>query len=258
MVYMFGGDDNVVIGDCLKNDSQVVNFINNRLIQARLDQGCLLGHAAAVTHGGRTIMIAGFPGMGKSTLSLKVMRRDGVVFVSNDRVMFGRRVGGSLWAYGVPKHPRINPGTILHNERLAWIFTDEERARFSAMDPAELWDLELKYDGLIDRSFGPRRFQLEAPLTAVVLLNWRRDAPGSVEINEIDPAARRELLPALMKSPGIFYQPPGGGRATVASEDEYVAGLAGARVYEFAGAVDFDAAAETCARYLLEGVALDG
>ncbi len=258
MVYLFGGADNMVIGDCLKNDSQVVNFINNRLIQARLDQGCLLGHAAAVTHEDRTIMIAGFPGMGKSTLSLKVMGEDGVVFISNDRVMFGRRDSGELWAYGVPKHPRINPGTILHNERLRWIFTDEERARFSSMDPAELWDLELKYDGLIDRSFGPRRFRLDAPLTAVVLLNWRRDAAGSVEINRIDPAARRDLLPALMKSPGLFYQPSGGGRATVSSQDEYIAGLAGAEVFEFAGAVDFDAAAEACARYLLEGAALDG
>ncbi len=258
MVYLFGGADNVVIGDCLKNDSQVINFINNRLIQARLDQGDMLGHAAAVTHAGRTIMIAGFPGMGKSTLALKIMARADVSFVSNDRVMFQHDAAGTLRAYGLPKHPRVNPGTILHNERLQWLFSDADRARFGAMDSGELWDLELKYDGMIDRSFGPRRFQLEAPLTAVVLLNWRRDAPGSVDITEIDPAARRELLPALMKSPGIFYQPPGGGRATVASEDEYIAGLAGARVYEFAGAVDFDAAAEVCAGYLLEGAALDG
>lgn len=260
MVYLFGGRANLVIGDCLENESQVVNFINNRLIQARLDQGCLLGHAAAVTsEAGRTIMIAGFPGMGKSTLSLKIMARPGAIFLSNDRVMFGPAPGGdALWAYGVPKHPRINPGTILHNEHLAWIFTDEERARFTAMDPAALWDLERKYDGLVHRSFGPRRFRLAAPLTAVALLNWRRDAAGSIVIREIDPNARRDLLPALMKSPGLFYTPPDGGRASTAPIEEYIAGLAGVKVYELAGAVDFDAAAETCARYLMEGAALDG
>ena len=68
----------------------------------------------------------------------------------------------------------------------------------------------------------------------------------------------RDLLPALMKSPGLFYTPPDGGRASTAPIEEYIAGLAGVKVYELAGAVDFDAAAETCARYLMEGAALDG
>jgi HprK-related kinase B len=45
MVFIFGGNDHVVIGPCLKNMNQVVNFINNRYIEWQLCRGGILGHA---------------------------------------------------------------------------------------------------------------------------------------------------------------------------------------------------------------------
>ncbi|MCA9689300.1 MAG: HprK-related kinase B [Myxococcales bacterium] len=249
MVFAFGGRDHAAIGDCLANDNQVHNFVCNRLIQRRLDDGCLLGHAASVSHeGGRTLVIAGFSGMGKSTLSLRAMDTPGSIFISNDRVMLERE-GDAVIVHGVPKHPRINPGTILHNERLSWLLTPAERAEFAALEGDALWGLEHKYDGLIHRSFGTGKFRLRARLSALVLLNWRRDV-GPAALREIDLNARRELLPAIMKDPGAFYLAAGAGSR--ATEDDYVAAFAGVPVFEFAGGVDFERAAAFCGE-LLQG-----
>ncbi len=92
MLFVFDRDEHLVIGPCLENDNQVVNFINNRFIQWTLDRGALLFHAAGVAmsrDGGYSgLALAGFAGMGKSTLALACMSK-GATFVSNDRLMVG-------------------------------------------------------------------------------------------------------------------------------------------------------------------------
>ena len=86
MVFAFGGGRHIAVGHCLANSNQVVNFINNRLIQLDLDRGALLAHAAGVNREGRGLALAGFSGMGKSTLALHLLSR-GMNFVSNDRLL---------------------------------------------------------------------------------------------------------------------------------------------------------------------------
>lgn len=246
MWFLFGSDHHLAIGPCTDNPNQVVNFVNNRMIQWSLHRGALLGHASAVAYRpgrdpaqpARTVAIAGFSGMGKSTLALDMLNDRRLDFLSNDRVMIQPRRDGRQIVEGVPKHPRINPGTILHNAALGPVLTAEERRRFLALPTDDLWQLEHKFDGLIGRCFPGQAFLLAGEFVGLVLLNWRRGA-GPTVATRIDVDARRELLPALMKAPGVFYRPDVGEVAS-RDADRYVEFLAGIDVVELSGGIDFD------------------
>ncbi len=131
---------------------------NHPFIQWKLDQGCLLCHAAAVSWKGQGLILAGFSGLGKSTLALHLMNK-GLDFVSNDRLMV-RKKDHCLEMYGVPKLPRVNPGTILNNQSLTGILTPDELKKFSGISEDRIWKLEHKYDVWLDKCFGPDRFKL--------------------------------------------------------------------------------------------------
>lgn len=248
MVFVFGGGRNLAVGPCLENPNQVVNFVNNRFIQCKLEQGCLLGHAAGVGMNGRGLGMAGFSGMGKSTLALHLMGR-GADFVSNDRIMITRE-GEPPTMFGVAKHPRINPGTALTVPGLDSIMSDEERERFSSLDADELWSLEHKYDAIIEEYYGKGRFRLQAPMHAMVLLNWKLDG-GPLVIRQVSPNERKDLLPALMKETGLFYIDNGG--RPEPGEDEYAEVLSRCTVIEMSGGVDFEAAADACRQFMNSG-----
>ncbi len=244
MVFLFGGSTHLAVGPCLANVNQVINFINNRYIQWKLHRGGLLFHAAAVAGPGGVLALAGFAGAGKSTLALHLMNL-GLDFVSNDRLIV-RRDGTLLRAGGVPKLPRVNPGTILHNPSLRRILGDEEIRRFASLPADELRTLEHKYDVFIEECFGNGRFRLGGPLRALAVLNWRPEG-GKTAADAVDLRRRPDLLPAFMKSTGLFYEDPPGGAAPPAPED-YITLLEACPVIEFRGGVDFDAAARQCAR----------
>jgi HprK-related kinase B len=248
MHFIFTKDEHLAIGPCEANPNQVINFINNRFIEYKLQQGCLLGHAAGVRTRDRGMAMAGFSGMGKSTLALHIMNL-GTDFVSNDRVIVENKFQGPRF-YGVAKHPRINPGTALNNPNLAGIVTEEDKKRFRAMSINELWSLEYKYDALIDECYGPGRFTLEAPLDAVVILNWQRnDEP--TRISSVKLMNRQDLLPAFMKSRGLFYLPlHDQGEPDI---EDYISCLRGCTIIEISGGVDFEKAAQACMAFLESG-----
>ncbi|MBF0480783.1 MAG: HprK-related kinase B [Desulfovibrionaceae bacterium] len=250
MVFIFGGGDNLVLGPCRENANQVVNFVNNRFIERMLNQGCQLGHAAGVRLCGRGLALAGFSGMGKSTLAMRLMSL-GADFVSNDRILASRGAGG-VCMRGVPKQPRVNPGTLLNNEDLAWIIDPEKRRELLALPADSLWRLEQKYDALIVDSFGPGKFVLTARMNGLVILNWRRDG-GPVLVRAVSLSERPELLAAFMKSTGLFYRAEGPGVGFDRSPAAYAALLSAADVIEIAGGVDFDRAAAVCRDYLETG-----
>ena len=192
MVFVFGGDRHVALGPCVSNDNQVVNFINNRFIEFLIKGGCLLFHAAGIAWKGRGLAISGFSGTGKSTLALHIMR-SGTDFISNDRVLVERSVQ-QLTMYGVAKMPRVNPGTVLHNDLLRSVIPAVERRKFEALPREELWNLEHKYDAIIDECFGLEKFKLSCPMTGLVVLNWKRmDAP--CDVRPVNLNRRRDLLP---------------------------------------------------------------
>ncbi|MFH2132910.1 MAG: HprK-related kinase B, partial [bacterium] len=196
MVFLFGDGNNLAIGPCLSNDNQVVNFIINRFIQWVLNDGALLLHAAAVSYQGKGLAVSGFSGMGKSTLALHIMNR-GTTFASNDRLMV-KQTNGRLSMIGVPKLPRINPGTILGNQRLLGIIPREKQGDYLALPKDDLWLLEEKYDAYIDTLYGENAFKLEAELVGIVVLNWKRNSdPLNTGIVRLE--FRTDLIPAFAK-----------------------------------------------------------
>ena len=248
MWFMFGAEHHLAIGPCTDNPNQVVNFINNRKIQWSLHQGAQLGHAAAVARREqdpsalpRTIAIAGQSGMGKSTLSLHLMNDRRLDFLSNDRAMICPRHpdSGVIEIEGVPKHPRINPGTILNNPDLVGLLEPADKARFEALSSDELWQLEEKYDGLINTCFPQQRFILRGRLVGLVLLNWKRDPGAETIARRINIRERADLLPSLIKKPGVFYL-PGPNQAKRRDAHAYMDYLEGVEVLELAGNIDFE------------------
>jgi HprK-related kinase B len=260
MWFLFGRDEHLAIGPCVDNPNQIINFINNRMIQWSLNHGALLGHASAVCRVDpdtdelpRAIAIAGSSGMGKSTLSLHLLNDRGVDFLSNDRVMMSRTPAGRVELAGVPKHPRINPGTILNNPDLVGLLAPDEQARLRALPTDELWQLEHKHDGLIGKLFPHQRFHLRARMVGLVLLSWTRGG-GETVAKRIDlrattpsgPSRGAKLLSALIKQPGVFYLSDRA-RAKPHALTNYLDMLdppaqdRGVAVLELSGGIDFEA-----------------
>jgi HprK-related kinase B len=211
-----------------------------------MHRGQVLCHAAGVVHEGKGLAIAGVSGAGKSTLSLRLLTH-GFSFTSNDRLLIGKtnRHGGGHRMGGVPKQPRINPGTALSIPEFTEVVPAERRAALLALPEDELWELEEKYDADVARLFGGDRFRLAAPLTAFLVLRWTRNAAAPTVFERVDLSARRDVLSAIMKPPGPFYEPGNGvppRGAHRATEEDYLCALDGLPVYEATGKLDFEAA----------------
>lgn len=254
MVFLQSESRRIAAGPCLKYNNQVINFINSQYMNWLQNRGWLICHAAGLVYRGKGLGIAGFPGGGKSTLVLHLMEDDDVSFLTSDR-LFIHAGSGAVLARGIPKLPRINPGTIVHNPRLHSLLTTRQRNTLLQMSVAELWDLEDKHDVPVDRIFGAGRIQQEAPLTAFLILDWQHDSDRELEVERIDLAVRRDLLGLMMKSPGPFYQYPDGSflRDTTPFDDSaYLDALEGVAVYVARGRVDFPALSECCLQKILD------
>lgn len=235
----------VAFGPLAANLSTTINFINTQVLNQCLRTGWSLCHAAAVTDGRYGLAIAGLSGGGKSTSILRMMDIDSVRFVSNDRVLV--KSGTQCRALGIPKHPRINPGTILGNPRLNGMLDHNQKTQLSQMPIQDLWTLEDKHDLIIPDIYGPNRVQYDAPLTEFWVLNWDHASSAVTTLTEISLAERSDLLGALMKSPGPFYQHPDGHfepNAASLNPSGYLNALKNVRICEISGRVDFDAVAQ--------------
>jgi HprK-related kinase B len=159
------------------------------------------------------------------------------------------RSGEGLVMHGLAKMPRVNPGTVLNNPSLAPVMSEADRLTFSALPAAELWDLEHKYDASIDACFGPGRFKLSCAMVGLVVLHWRREAvPMAARL--VNLRERRDLLPAFMKDPGVFYESDDPSAGAMPSADDYLAVLGDMPTLEIDGGVDFEAAARACLDFL--------
>jgi HprK-related kinase B len=251
MQFMLARDELLAVGPCRKNPNQVINFIISQYLGQRLDEGWALCHAAGVALNGVGIGIAARAGAGKSTLALHLMST-GFSFVSNDRLLI-KKTGSTTELAGVPKMPRVNPGTLLHNPDLAVILPPARREELKRMDPGELWQLEEKYDVLVRDVYGPGRCIYRAALRALIVLGWAREANEAARFEPVQIDARRDLLDLVIKSPGVFHRDAEGRSAAETAKpnpDVYLKALAGVPVYEATGKADFDVGVGFCRRLL--------
>lgn len=232
----------VAFGPAADYPNQVINFVNTQFLNICQRDGWQICHAAAVTNGQRTLAIAGLSGGGKSTSVLRLLDLDSTTYVSGDRLLV--RPGNPPSALGIPKMPRINPGTILGNARLHGMLSDERRAELLSMPADVLWQLEEKHDLVVSEIYGAGRVRFDASLTHFWVLNWSRDDTALTRVEPVDLAERPDLLAAIMKSPGPFYQKPSGAFLTDNETPEpagYLRALQGVEIFEVRGRVDFDA-----------------
>ena len=223
--------------------NQVINFVNTQILNHFQRDGWVACHAAAVRTAGKGLAISGLSGGGKSTTMLRLMEIAGTHYVTNDRLLV-RNAGNRTDALGIPKLPRINPGTIVTNARLAGLIDEEREEELRNMEPDELWHLEEKYDLFIDDIYGPGRISHDARLTDFWVLNWSRDSAAQTDVTEAKLEDRPDLLSAILKSPGPFYQGADGRFWTDHAEMNtaaYLNALRDVKVWEVTGHIDFDA-----------------
>lgn len=244
VTFLQSQDRVIAFGPLTENLSTVINFINTQILNDRLRAGWQLCHAAAILGPRAGLAIAGLSGGGKSTSVLRMMDLDGTAFMSNDRVLI--RGGHPVAALGIPKQPRINPGTILGNARLHGLLSAERRAELALWPQQDLRQLEEKHDLMVNEIYGANRLRYEGTLSDFWVLNWQHDTDAPTRISPVDIATRPDLLGAIMKSPGPFYERPDGRFEPNGAQPQaqpYLDALAGLRVCEVTGAVDFDAIA---------------
>jgi HprK-related kinase B len=239
-------------GPCLDNANQIINFINSQYISQRLHDGWSLCHAAGVAHAGRGIGIAARAGAGKSTLALHLLS-SGLSFVSNDRLLIQRTERGAEMA-GIPKMPRVNPGTLLNNPDLAGILPPERQRALAAQSREELWDLEEKYDVMVGSVYGPESHCLPERAHGSVILNWSwKDGALPTQLQEVRLEQRSDLLDLVMKSPGVLHRDAQGHNASETARPDpagYLHVARGLRVWEAKGAPNFEFAVSFCRRAL--------
>jgi HprK-related kinase B len=189
-----------IAGDLHRNFSQVVNLIGVIYGCSLLDRSGAMLHASAAVIDGQALAMIGESGSGKSSLTVRLLER-GADFLSNDRLIVHREQGVVV-ARGLPKLPRVNPGTLLAGRRTSALIDENARRRYSKLGAKQLWELEEKYDLDIERTLG-RRWLLRAPLACAFVLDWRRDG-GDLAITRLTPGQATEAMRRTAKSFGAF------------------------------------------------------
>ena len=224
-------------GDIRMHLNQGINLVNNCYAKVVLRRGHVLLHASAVARDGRTAVLAGPPGAGKSTSALHLVEA-GFRCLSNDRVL-AKPMPDMVEALGYPKQPRVNPGTLLGHPRLSALLVPADRATLAALPAGELWDLERKSDVDLDSIYGDGAVELRGRMVALVLLKWRRDGRG-LDVRRLTVAEALAALPLVYKNLGAFDldRAPGSG-VTEAERDSYRELFGRVTVVEVTGGVDF-------------------
>ncbi len=246
MLFLQSRDLKIAVGPCRENDNQVINFINAQYMNYLQQHDALICHAAAVEVSNNVIAFAGFSGGGKSTLMLHMLGRDAVSFVTNDR-LFLTHDNATVRATGIPKLPRVNPGTLVNDPLLRNILSEDSIELLLSMPKEDLWNLEEKYDVDIDDVYGVGKISYSNELKIFVILNWHFNNETPCVIRKVDINSRLDLLPAVMKSPGPFYQNAEGGflmQPELAMQEKYKDSLKDVTVFEITGKVDFHYAAD--------------
>jgi len=240
MIFLQSPGARIAAGPCSELDNQVINFINSQYMNWLQQHDWLICHASGLDVDGIGIGMAGLSGGGKSTLMLGLMDQPDVRYVTNDR-LFIHRQDGQVKARGIPKLPRINPGTIVHNPALHGLIDAARRKALLTLPQQELWHLEEKHDVMINEIYGEDRIEEEMLLRGFLVLNWSHDSRQATHLDAVDLESRKDLLPAIMKSPGPFMQFKDNSMyqdAEPLDSQIYIETLRGVTILEASGRVD--------------------
>jgi HprK-related kinase B len=235
------GPEHYVAGDLIRNFNQVVNLVMTVYAKAMLRAGYVMLHSSAILGAGGGVAFASASGFGKSTIALALVERHQHL-VTNDRLFVRPAAGekGAVEMVGVPKKPRVNPGTLLRIRSLSPLVTDEERAQYGSMPPAELWAVEQKHDVDVDALYGPGTMRLAGRLRAIFLLRWSPlDRGWNVKTLPVD--ERSGALEPLIKTAGVYDvspPPPADQQRTLRAVADVLP------VYEVRGRADVDRLAD--------------
>jgi HprK-related kinase B len=89
-------------------------------------------------------------------------------------------------------------------------------------------------------------------MNGLVILNWNMEGDKTM-IKKVDPGRRRDLLPAFIKPPGLFFHAGDDCKMPEPSERNYIDYLNHCEVVEISGKIDFDLAAGACISFLDTG-----
>jgi HprK-related kinase B len=190
-------------GPVSHNFSQLVNMVGNAYGLHLMDLGGSMIHASAVCDAaGRTIAVMGQSGMGKSSVAVRLMEQ-GFDYISNDRVILEPYLTEErVEAHGLPKLPRVNPGTLLDGDKTRFILDPASQNRYSALPREELWKVEEKYDIEVEKVLG-RRWVLSGDLRVALVLNWRHGGDG-LRLQRLTPSQALTELKLVAKTFGVF------------------------------------------------------
>jgi HprK-related kinase B len=192
------------VGDLIRHPQQLFNLVGLAFGRALRRKGHIALHASGVARGGSGTAFVGQSGSGKSTLALSLMEF-GYDYVSNDRVFIGEAADG-VEITGVPKWPRVNPGTLLASDRLRALMSLDEIAKYRTLSRAELWDLEDKHDVPLESVYGHGRLALRVGLEALYVLAWKAGG-GPPAAQPVAMDERAEALLPFVKTEA--YDPSG-------------------------------------------------
>jgi len=166
-------------------------------------------------------------------------------FISNDRLLLNAEKTsrpGHFWMRGIPKQPRINPGTIVHNERLHKLISPERRRELLALPTESLRQLEEKYDADVNDLYHKTCYKPETELNAFIILNWQPDGEHDTQLKLKTLNKSPELLEAILKSPGPFYSDANHvflANQTQPESNRYLSLLGELPCFELTGKIDF-------------------
>jgi HprK-related kinase B len=212
VVHYLWGDRCYAVGELVRHPQQLFNLVGLAFGRALRRRGHLALHASGVARAGAGIGFVGPSGSGKSTLALTLMDF-GYDYVSNDRLFLGEGAEG-VEITGVPKWPRVNPGTLLASDRLRNLMTLDEIARYRTLSRAELWSVEDKYDVPIESIYGRGRLALRVGLETLYVLAWKSGG-GTPSVRPVPGDERAEALLPYIKTEA--YDPPESRAASTAS-----------------------------------------
>ena len=167
-----------IVGDVERYVNQVVNLAGTLFGLSLVERGYAMVHASAVVRADsdEATIFLGNSGSGKSSLALQLIERGGFDYVSNDRVLLKTRRSG-VEVVGLPKKPRVNPGTLLASDALMRLLPASKRPMYEGMAPSELWGVEDKHDVDVGEVLGARE-RLSGQLAQAYSLEWKPGGDG--------------------------------------------------------------------------------